>query len=127
MKITSTSVTYDDANEHLVVVVDLSGLKIADDVAEVLGDLTSHTIVLHREALANRREGYGLETDAEALDAILREHALRLSVHEPKSADLIDLHGGLDDRFAVAHSKAAAIDRDAVLAVAARSVAELLD
>lgn len=95
----------------IIVTADLTGLDLEHDMGGLDVD---HPIYLRPEAIANRMVGYGLATPEEALDAILREHSLRLSTLQPKSDDHIDQLGGLDDRITVDCGKSASVERAAI-------------
>lgn len=69
-------------------------------VADVGGEI-DHPIYMHRDAIPNRIDLYELATHAEALDAIMREHELRISGAAAKSETLLDVLGGVDDRVSV--------------------------
>lgn len=97
----------------IVVTVDLSELDLEHEMPNDLHK--EHQIYLRPEALVNRMMGYGLETPEEALDAILREHGLRLSTLQPQSEELIHQLGGTDDRISVEHSAQAEKDKAAIL------------
>jgi hypothetical protein len=94
-----------DERGNIVVIADIAGM-------------TEHSIITAPEALPVRVELYDVvETNTEALDAILREHALRLDpALEPKSSGRVDTLGGLDDRVTVTWEAGAAADRDTLLA-----------
>lgn len=104
MHITASTVTHDDAGGCLVVVADLSGLTLAPEASFDKAEAAAHTIIVPCAAIADRMRGYGLATEAEALEAIMREHALRLSTLTPTASDLVATLGGLDDRITVSLS-----------------------
>lgn len=66
-------------------------------------------------ALADRMAVYGLDSEEEALNAILREHAVRLGHAEPHSEDRRGRMGGLHPNVTVAHSADAKGQRDKLL------------
>ena len=47
------------------------------------------------QAIADRRAGYNLESDEEAIDAIMREHMVRIGGLPPEGPKLADRLGGL--------------------------------
>lgn len=92
-------------NGWIVVVADLTDLP--DVGLEVEGermpleDQDAHMILLQQEAIQDRMEVYGLKDPKDALAAIVREHALRLSSLQPRSEEMADQLGGADDRIKV--------------------------
>ena len=111
MQIHATAIETND-DGWIVVTADLTGLDLEHEIEGA----NAHQIYLRPEAIANRMAGYGLATEAEAVDAILREHALRFSTLAPKSVELVDRLGGVDDRITVT------ADAKAVAAVLAEPV-----
>lgn len=57
------------------------------------GEHQPHTIIIPLAAIASRMHGYGLKTPEEAIDAILREHAVRL--HDLEIAE----HGAANPKY----------------------------
>lgn len=91
--VTIDSVTLDE-HGNIVIDCDLTQCPDVEDDA--------HRIIIEQPAaIANRMAAYGLATEQDALEAIVREHTLRLSTLAPKSDALVDVHGGTDDRITI--------------------------
>lgn len=74
-KITVKSVETDEQG-NIVIICDVPRGKWADGLAD--DTHIDHPIILHPAAIANRMFAYGLDTKEEGIEAILREHCVRL-------------------------------------------------
>lgn len=66
-----------------------------------------NTCVIPVEALADRRRGYGLASDEDALMAIMREHAFRIGELEQEGEERHHQMGGMHSEVEVTHGRGA--------------------
>lgn len=120
----------------IVATVDLRAVELDDRVAEagqpsiadhLADDQHAHLIDIPVEAVGDRQFGYQLAEPFDALEAIIREHGLRLSRLDPQGDDLPSVLGGVDDRIGVSWAGQAKKDAARILDAHAHVVAEVRD
>lgn len=77
--------------------------------------LDTPLVLIPDDAFADRMWVYGLETEREALEALVREHAVRMGHAEPNGLKLHERMGGLHPDVEVEHKPAAVKHLNALL------------